>query len=75
VTRLLEQAVATVSALPDEMQDELAAILLQFAGIEQSPIPLTAEEETDLDASLAEAERGEFATDEEVRAIWAKYGR
>jgi hypothetical protein len=47
----------------------------QFAGIEQSPIPLTAEEEADLDASLAEAERGEFATDEEVRAIWAKYGR
>ena len=47
----------------------------QFAGIEQTPIPSTAEEEADLDASLAEAERGEFATDEEVRAIWAKYGR
>ena len=57
------------------MQDELAVILLQFAGVEQSPIPLTAEEEADLDASLAEAERGEFATDDEVRAIWAKYGR
>jgi predicted transcriptional regulator len=75
MTRLLEQAVAAVSALPDEMQDELAAILLQFAGIEQSSIPLTAAEETDLDASLAEAVRGDFATDEEVRAIWAKYGR
>jgi hypothetical protein len=75
MTKLLEQAVATVSALPDAKQDELAAILLQFAGIEQPPIPLTAEKEADLDASLAEAERGEFATDDEVRAIWAKYGR
>jgi hypothetical protein len=36
---------------------------------------LTVEEEADLEASLAEAERGEFATDEEMRAIWAKYGR
>jgi hypothetical protein len=75
MTRLFEQAVATVSALPDEVQDELASLLLQFAGIEQPPIQLTVEEETDLDASLAEAARGEFATDEEIRAIWAKYGR
>ena len=75
MTRFFEQAVATVSALPDEVQDELASLLLQFAGIEQPPVQLTAEEEADLDASFAEAERGEFATDEEIRAIWAKYGR
>ena len=35
---------------------------------------LTLEEEADIDASLAEADRGEFATDEEVRAVWAKHG-
>jgi predicted transcriptional regulator len=40
----------------------------------QSPYELTPEEEADIDASLAEAERGEFATDEEVRAVWAKHG-
>ena len=28
----------------------------------------------ELCAALAEAERGEFATDEEVRAVWAKHG-
>jgi hypothetical protein len=74
MTRLLEQAVETVSALPDETQDELARILLQLAGVEQPPYELTPEESADLDASLAEAERGEFATDEEVRAMWAKHG-
>lgn len=74
MTRLFEQAVATISALPDEQQDELARLLLQLTGIEQAPYILTAEEEADLDASIAEAERGEFATDDEVRAMWAKHG-
>ena len=74
MTRLLEQAIETVSTLPDDTQDELARILLQLAGVEQTPYELTPEEEADIDASLAEAERGEFATDEEVRAMWAKHG-
>jgi predicted transcriptional regulator len=71
---LFKQAVETVSALPDDTQDELARILLQLAGVEQRSYELTPEEEADLDASLAEAEQGEFATDEEVRAMWAKHG-
>ncbi len=74
MTRLLKQAVETVSALPAERQDELARVLLQLAGVEQPPYALTPEEAADIDASLAEAERGEFATDEEVRAMWAKHG-
>jgi predicted transcriptional regulator len=74
MTRLLEQAMEAVSVLPDDLQDELARALLQLAGVEQPPYQLTPEEEADIDASLAEAERGEFATDEEVRAMWAKHG-
>ena len=74
MTRLLEQAVKAVSALPDEAQDDLARILLQLAGVDQPPYELTPEEAADLDASLTEAANGEFATDEEVRAVWAKHG-
>jgi hypothetical protein len=73
MTRLLEQAVEAVSALPDEVQDDLARILLQLAGVDQPPYELTPEEAADFDASLAAA-KGEFATDEEVRAVWAKHG-
>jgi hypothetical protein len=73
MTRLLKKAMAAVSALPDDQQDEAALILLQFAGIEPS-FELTADDEAELNASLAEEERGEFATDDEVRAMWAKYG-
>jgi predicted transcriptional regulator len=74
MTRLFEQAVAAVSVLPDDVQDDLARMLLQYAGVEQPPYELTPEEAADIDASLGKAERGEFATDDEVRAVWAKHG-
>jgi hypothetical protein len=74
MTRLLEQAFNTVSALPEARQDELARVLLELAGVDQPPIELTAAEEADLAAAEAEIERGELASDEEVRAMWAKHG-
>ena len=48
MTRLLEQAIETVSALPDDVQDDLARIFLQFAGVEQPPYILTPEEEVEI---------------------------
>jgi hypothetical protein len=74
MTKLLEHALETVRGLPPEMQDELARMLLQFAGEEQPVVQLTAKEEASFEESLAQADRGEFATDEQVRAIWAKHG-
>ena len=75
MTRLLDEAMATVSTLPEHIQDDVARVMLQLAGVEQPPYILTPEEEADLDAAIAEAERGEFATDEEIRTIRAKHGR
>jgi predicted transcriptional regulator len=75
MTQLLQQAMATVSALPDERQDELARILLQLAGLEQPAYVLSPEEIADLEEADAEIARGEFATDDEVAAVWAKYDR
>jgi hypothetical protein len=74
MTKLLEQAVEAVRSLPAEMQDDLARILLQLAGEDQPVIQLSAKEEASFAESLAQADRGEFATDEHVRAIWAKHG-
>ncbi|HLI98141.1 MAG TPA: hypothetical protein VKT76_00345 [Bradyrhizobium sp.] len=75
MTRLLDEAVATIATLPENVQDDVARIMLQLAGVEQPAYVLTPEEEADLDISIAEAERGEFATDDEIRMIRAKYGR
>ena len=74
MTKLLEQAVETVRGLPPEIQDELARMLLLLAGEDQPTLQLSPEEEASFEESLAQAERGEFATDEQVRAIWAKHG-
>jgi hypothetical protein len=74
MTVLLEQALESLRDLPAEKQDALARLLLQFAGIDQPTIQLNAEEAASFDDSLTQADRGEFATDEQVRAIWAKHG-
>jgi hypothetical protein len=74
MTKLLEKAFETVRGLPPELQDDLARVLLQLAGEDQPVFQLSAEEETSFQESLAQADRGDFATDEEVRAIWAKHG-
>jgi predicted transcriptional regulator len=73
MTKLLEQAVEVVRDLPPEVQDDLARILLQLVGKEQPVIQLSVEEDASLAESLAQADQGKFATDEQVRAIWAKH--
>jgi len=74
MTRLLEQAFDTVSSLPEAEQDELARVMLQLAGVDQPPLELTAEEKADLAEADAEIARGELATAQDVRAMWAKHG-
>ncbi len=74
MTELLEQAVDTIRALPPDVQDELARVILQLAGKEEHAADLTPEEVASFQKSFEQAQRGEFATDEQVQAIWAKYG-
>ncbi len=73
MTKLLERAFEAVRGLSPEIQDDLACVLLQLAGEDQPVLQLSAEEEASFQESLAQADRGEFATDEEVRAIRAKH--
>ena len=41
---------------------------------DQVPVVLSPEEREAIARSKAAAGRGEFATDEQVRAVWAKHG-
>jgi len=78
MTKLLEQAIETARALPPEEQDDIARAIMQLLGAgdaDGAPIPLSPEEREAIARSKAAASRGEFATDEEVRAVWAKHGR
>jgi hypothetical protein len=75
VTKLLDQALAAARSLPPDKQDDIARVVLRLIGADnEMPVPLTPEEQTAVAASKAAAARGEFASDEEVRAVWAKHG-
>jgi len=75
VTKLLDQALKAARALPDATQDNIAWVVLQLAGLDEQPVqPLSAEERRAIESSMAAAHRGEFASDEEVAAVWAKHG-
>jgi hypothetical protein len=75
MTKLLDQALEAVRLLPPANQDEIARVIMQLAGADlPAPVSLSLEEREAIARSKAAAARGEFATDEEVRAVWAKHG-
>ena len=74
MTKLLDQALAAARSLPPDMRDDIARVVLRLTGADdERPLPLTPEEQAAIAASKAAAARGEFATDEQVRAVWAKH--
>ena len=75
MTKLLDRGIAAVSALPPERQDLAGELLLEMARSGKPGLALTPEQIADLRESVAEADRGEFAPDEEVREAFQKFGR
>lgn len=73
MTKLLEQAIAAVRKLPPEAQDNVAKAMLSLVGDDEI-YELSPEECAAIHESKAAAARGEFASDEQVRTVWAKYG-
>ena len=76
MTTMLEHALTAAKTLPPDAQDAIARVVLRLAGADSEgpPTPLSPAEHAAIAASKAAAERGEFATDEQVRAVWAKHG-
>ena len=73
MTKLLDEALEAVRRLPSDDQDDIARAIMQLAGADTEPVDLTSAEREAIARSKAAAERDEFATDEEVRAVWAKH--
>jgi len=75
MTKLLEQALAAVRALPSESQDEIARAMLILAGNDAEPEDIDPAHLSDVLESLAQAKRREFATDDEVEAAFRRFER
>ena len=74
MTKLLDQALEAVRDLPPDVQDDIARIVLELAGSGDAlPVPLSDDERTAIANSKAAAARGEFASDEQVRSVWATH--
>jgi hypothetical protein len=74
MTKLLDRAFEAARLLPPEEQDEIARAILALADVEPQTALLTADERAAIARSKAAAERGEFATDQQVRDVWTKHG-
>jgi hypothetical protein len=75
MTKLLDEALEAVCRLSSRDQDDIARAIMQLSGSgPPAPIALSPEEREAIARSKAAGNRGEFATDEQVRAVWAKHG-
>lgn len=76
MTRLLDQALEAARKLSPAAQDDIAHIVLWLVGTgdQASPAPLSPDERAAIAASKSAAGRNGFATEEQVRAVWAKHG-
>jgi hypothetical protein len=74
MTTLLDQGIQAVRELPTERQDMAGELLLTLAATAPQ-YELTAEQLEDLKLAIEQADRGEFASDQEIAATWKKFGR
>jgi hypothetical protein len=74
MTKLLEQAIARVQALPEEDQDALAALLLSVTNADGSVIPLDDATRAAIREGLAQAERGEFVSEDAIAEADKRHG-
>ncbi len=73
MTKLLEKALEAVRQLPADAQDEIAQTILQLVGAEDEPEPIDSAHLPAVLEGLAQAKRGEFATDAEVEAAFRRF--
>lgn len=69
MNKALEHALGKVLRLPQEQQDVAAELLEQVAATAAGPYELSADERTLIEAALARARLGEFASENDVDAL------
>jgi hypothetical protein len=73
MTELLEQGIQAVRELSADRQDMAGELLLTLAA-GGPQYGLTREQIADLKLAVQEADRGEFATSDQIANTWKKFG-
>ena len=72
MTKLVEKALAAISQLPPETQDDLARLMLALA--DGAPTPLTPDEAAAIAGAEAEIARGERVPSDVIESFWRAHG-
>ena len=72
MNKQLDEAISRLRELPEERQQAAAVLLLDFLDHDEEETELTAEQVAEIEAALAD---DEVATDEEVEAFFARFGK
>jgi hypothetical protein len=75
MAKILDQAIAKARELPEQDQDALGAVILSLAEEWRSgDDDLDDETRAAIREGIAQAKRGEFVPDEDIQALWKRYG-
>ena len=74
MTKLLENGIDAVRDLPADQQNLAGELLLSLAEQSRRRPRLTPEQADDVRLAIAEADRGDFASEDEMAAFWKKCG-
>jgi len=74
MTKLLEQAIASVQKLPEAEQDETAEVLLSLVSRFRKPVRLDDETRAAIREGSEQARRGEFVSDDEMAEFFKRHG-
>jgi uncharacterized protein (UPF0335 family) len=74
MSKALEDAIEKVRRLPEERQAYAAEVLELIAEVGSDIFIVPEDHHTAVLEGLAQGERGEFAMDEEMAALWKKCG-
>jgi len=74
MTKLLEQAIASVQSLPEAEQDEAAEVLLSLVSRFREPVRLDDQTRAAIREGSEQARRGEFVSDAEMAEVFKRHG-
>ena len=70
MTKTLKEVMLRAETWPKERHEEAARLLLEMEARDATIYQLSDEEAADIDEALKEVERGEVASEEEVKAVF-----
>ena len=74
MTKMVEEAIEALKDLPEDQQVTVARAILDYASHDDGNYHLTEDERREVRAGLAEIQRGELASDEEVASAYQRMG-